>query len=142
MSKSRQIVPRQVEHLLHRVSHLNHLKPFIVSPRTMTNFVLILATVCLLSLALSASASGLTRDVFTNHFYVELEKDLPLHEVHSLAKRHGFVNLGPVSTSLSHTLTFVMSLRECVFCIYRVRRRVSVVWMMSLCPVDSILSDH
>ena len=63
----------------------------------MTCITLLLSTISLLSLTFSASASGPTRDVFTNHFYVELEKELPLHEVHSLAKRHGFVNLGPVS---------------------------------------------
>jgi len=40
-------------------------------------------------------------EVFTNHFYVELEKELPNHEVHHLAKRHGFVNLGPVLGSKS-----------------------------------------
>lgn len=42
------------------------------------------------------SASG-PKEIFTNQFYVELEKELPNSQVHSLAKRHGFVNLGPVS---------------------------------------------
>lgn len=50
----------------------------------------------LMSLTWTVSGAG-PREVFTNQFYVELEKDLPNSEVHSLAKRHGFVNLGPVS---------------------------------------------
>lgn len=49
--------------------------------------------------ASTVSAAG-PREVFTNQFYVQLQNDLPSSEVHSLAKRHGFVNLGPVSLFL------------------------------------------
>lgn len=52
-------------------------------------------------MSLTASSSAGPREVFTNQFYVQLDKELPSSHVHSLAKRHGFVNLGPVSTSPS-----------------------------------------
>lgn len=53
-------------------------------------------------LAVVASVSyGSPKEIFTNQFYVELEKELPNSYVHSLAKRHGFVNLGPVSVSFN-----------------------------------------
>ena len=58
----------------------------------------------LISLADRATGAG-PREVFTNQFYVELQKDLPLNDVHTLAKRHGFVNLGPVSPAAVHPPT-------------------------------------
>lgn len=46
-----------------------------------------------------------TKDVFTNSFYVEIHGNPSVNEIHKLAKRSGFINLGPVSLimRISHT---------------------------------------
>ena len=77
-----------------------------LSPSVASKIVLSMTCVFFLVMCfVSTSATGIPSksegpaEVFTNHFYVELEKELPQSQVHRLAKRHGFVNLGPVRYS-------------------------------------------
>lgn len=41
--------------------------------------------------------SQTTADLFSNSFLVRFTRDLEPEEAHEVAKRHGFVNMGPVS---------------------------------------------
>lgn len=40
-------------------------------------------------------------DVFSNSFLVRFRRNVEQHEAHKIADKHGFVNMGPVSCSLS-----------------------------------------
>lgn len=40
-------------------------------------------------------------DVFSNSFLVRFRRNVEQHEAHKIADKHGFVNLGPVSSILS-----------------------------------------
>lgn len=54
-------------------------------------FVLIVNSIYSIETVLSSP------EVFTNSFYVQVDGSLSKNDVHDLAKRSGFVNLGPVS---------------------------------------------
>lgn len=53
--------------------------------------VLLLNGICSIEIVVSSP------EVFTNSFYVQVDGSLSRNDVHNLAKRTGFVNLGPVS---------------------------------------------
>jgi hypothetical protein len=97
-------------------------------------------------IALTSTTSGAgPREVFTNHFYVELEQNFPSSEVHRLAKRHGFVNLGPVSTfpntiSLSNAGKSVAK-SACCFTICRLKRSADGGHLLGRRSIADIYSD-
>lgn len=52
----------------------------------------------------TSSSSVQTPEVFTNTFHVRFTRDVSHHTAHQIAKRHGFVNLGPVSEQQNQVL--------------------------------------
>lgn len=59
----------------------------------------LLVGICLFSLMVANITPSLQTpaEVFTNTFHVRFVRDVQPDHVHQIAKRHGFVNLGPVS---------------------------------------------
>lgn len=59
----------------------------------------LLLAICLLSLMVAniGPSTQTPAEVFTNTFHVRFVRDVQPDHVHQIAKRHGFVNLGPVS---------------------------------------------
>lgn len=57
---------------------------------------------CLAAIVLVSAAAS--REVFTNSFLVRFKRSVGHDEVHQLAQRHGFDNLGPVSAAADHVI--------------------------------------
>lgn len=109
-------------------------------PMTLVLVVVVIASVWLqpvLTIQQVHSPQQQPDEVFTNSFHVRFVRDVDHQEAHKVAKRHGFVNLGPVLGSASEYHFQHRALPHA-----RTRRSISHSRKLKLDPLVSSCISH